>query len=75
MSLYQASPTEVIAQVAGSHAVEAAHPFLLTAIVGIDVPNMIDTGDDTLTGSQIDGAVGDTHLFGDRCQRFGAIGT
>jgi hypothetical protein len=35
---------------------------------------MIDTGDDTLTCGQIDGAVGDPHLFGDRRQRLFAVG-
>lgn len=74
MSLDQAAPAQIVAQVAGSHAVEAARPLLEPAIAGIDVLDMIDTRDDTLTGGPIDRAVGDPHFFGSRRQRLCATG-
>lgn len=74
VSLNQASPAKIVAQVAGGNAVKTAHPFLQSTVVGIDVLDMIDTRNDTLAGCQIDGAVGDVHLFGDGCQRLCPIG-
>jgi hypothetical protein len=74
MPLNQATPAQIIAQVVGSDTVEAAHPLLESAIVGIDVLDMIDTGDDTLTSGQIDRAVGDAHFFRYRRQRLFSVG-
>ena len=73
VSLNQSSPAQIIAQVAGGHAVKAAHPLLESAIVSIDVLDMIDTGDDTLTGGQIDRAVGNPHFFGNSRQRLFSV--
>ena len=42
VSLNQSSPAQIVTQVAGGDAVEAAYPFLESAIVGIDVLHMID---------------------------------
>ncbi len=75
MPLYQATPAQIVAQVVGGDAVEAAQPFLESAIVGIDVPDMIDTSDDTLTSGQIDRALGDSHFFRYRRQRLFSFGT
>lgn len=74
MPLNQATPAQIIAQAVGSDSVEAAHPLLESAIVGIDVLDMIDTGDDTLTSGQIDRAVGDAHFFRYRRQRLFSVG-
>ena len=63
MPLNQSSPAEIVAQIMGGYAVETAHPFLEPAIVGIDILDMIDTRDDTLTSGQIDRAVGNPHFF------------
>ena len=74
MALNQASPAEVVAQVACSHAVEAAHPAFESAIVGIDVLDVINAGDDTLTSGQIDRPVGNPHFFGYRRQCLFSVG-
>ncbi len=63
MPLNQVTPAQIVAQEVGGDAVEAAHPFLESAIVGIDVLDMIDTSDDTLTSGQIDRPVGEAHFF------------
>jgi hypothetical protein len=55
MALNQAWPAQIVAQVAGGHAVKAVHPFLESAIVGIDVLDVIDTRHNTLTGGQMTG--------------------
>ena len=79
----QASPAQIVSQVAGSHAVEAAHPFLESAIVpqgdllcsgGIDVLDMLDPRDHTLTSGQIDRPVGNPHFFGHRRQHLFSVG-
>ena len=42
--------------------------------IGIDVLDMIDTGNDTLTSGQIDRAVGNAHFFGNRRQCLFSVG-
>lgn len=74
VSLNQSSPAQIVTQVAGGDAVEAAYPFLESAIVGIDVLHMIDPRHNTLTSSQIDRPVGDTHFFGNSRQRLFSVG-
>ena len=74
MPLNQATPGQIVAQVVGGDAVEAAQPFFQAAIVGIDVLDMINAGDDTLTSGQIDRAVGDAHCFRHCRQRLLSVG-
>jgi hypothetical protein len=74
MSLNKASPSQVVSQVAGGYAVEAVHPFLQAAIVGIDVLDMINTRDDALTGCQIDWPMRDPHFSGGSSQGLCTIG-
>lgn len=74
VSLNQSSPAQIVTQVAGGDAVEAAYPFLESAIVGIDVLHMIDPRHNTLTSSQIDRPVGDAHFFGNSRQRLFSVG-
>ena len=49
---------------AGCHTVEAAHPGLQAAAIGIDVLHVIDPGDDADAGGQIHGTVGKPHFAG-----------
>lgn len=63
VSLDQSSPAQIVRQVAGSHAMETEHPFLESAIVGIDVRHMIETRHNTLTSGQIDRPVGGPFLW------------
>src|SRR5450759_1571953 len=59
-----AVPAEIAVQVFRGHALEAAQPALETAVVGIDVLDVVDAGDDADAGGQINRAVRHADLAG-----------
>ena len=55
-ALDKSSPAEIVGKVMCGDAVETAHPFLESAIVGIDVLNMVNPGNNTNTSGQPESA-------------------
>jgi len=58
-ALDKSSPAEIVGKVMCGDAVETAHPFLESAIVGIDVLNMVNPGNNTNTSGQVNRTMSD----------------
>lgn len=51
-------PAQVMLQVLGGDAMEPPHPLLEPTVVGVDVLDVVDPGDDPDTGGQVHGPMG-----------------
>ena len=63
-SFSQSVPAEVVGEVFGGYAVELCDPFFESAVIGIDVLDVINAADHALACGKIDGAMGNMSLFG-----------
>lgn len=73
-TINKSSPTEIISKVMRSDTVKSAHPLFEPTIVGIDVLNVVDLGDNPNACGQIDRTVGDAHFPSGGAQCLAAVG-
>ena len=73
-TINKSSPTEIIGKVMRSDTVKSAHPLFEPTIVGIDVLNVVDLGDNPNACGQIDRTMGDAHFPSGGTQCLAAVG-
>jgi len=68
-------PAKIAFEITRGYTMKSHHPLLESAVIGIDVLNMIDATDNPLACGNIDWAMNDPSVLGDQLVRCRTIGT